>query len=98
MARRKRLAYAGEIYHVMNRGNGRMQIFHKPADYLAFLKLLEEGRQRCAMRILGYCLMPNHWHLVLWPRKAQDLSAFLGWTCSTHVRRLNRAPPQRGPG
>jgi putative transposase len=39
------------------------------------------------MRILGYCLMDNHWHLVLWPRRGKDLSNFVAWVCTTHVRR-----------
>ncbi len=47
---------AGEIYHVMNRGNCRMEIYGKAADYLAFLRLMEEGRKRTNMRILAYCL------------------------------------------
>jgi putative transposase len=58
----------------MNRGNCRMDIFRKPGDFAAFVTILEEGRQRIKMRILGSCLMSNHWHLVLWPRKTGDLS------------------------
>jgi putative transposase len=98
MARRKRQAYDDAIYHVMNRGNCRMRIFGKAGDYLAFLKLMEEGRKRTGMRILAYCLMPNHWHMVLWPRKGEDLSAFLGWTCSTHVRRWREHRHNVGEG
>ncbi len=98
MARRPRQAYGGEIYHAINRGNCRMRIFTKAGDYLAFLKLLEEGRQRTGMRILAYCLMPNHWHLVLWPAKADDLSAFIGWVCSTHVRRWREHRDNVGEG
>jgi putative transposase len=64
-----------------------MRIFSKPADYLAFVKLIEEARERTTMRILGYCLMSNHWHLVLWPRQDEDLPRFMQWLSSTHVRR-----------
>jgi putative transposase len=82
----RKVIYDG-IYHVLNRGNGRMRIFNKTGDFEAFVKLLEEGRRRVGMRILGYCLMDNHWHLVLWPRRGKDLSKFVAWVCSTHVRR-----------
>ncbi len=87
MARKLRKLADDSIYHVLNRGNGRMRIFQKAGDFEAFIKLLEEGRKRTGMRILGYCLMDNHWHLVLRPRKGQDLSRFVGWVCTTHVRR-----------
>ena len=87
MARKLRKLADDSIYHVLNRGNGRMRIFQKAGDFEAFIKLLEEGRKHTGMRILGYCLMDNHWHLVLWPRKGRDLSRFVGWVCTTHVRR-----------
>lgn len=98
MARRARSVYGGEIYHVLNRGNCRMRIFHKRADYLAFMRLLEQGRQRTGIRILAYCLLPNHWHLVLWPRKAADLAAFVGWVSNTHVRRWRQHRHSVGEG
>ena len=98
MARQPRNAYDGEIYHVINRGNCRMKIFGKPGDYLAFMKLLEEGRQRTGMRILAFCLMPNHWHMVLWPKRAEDLSRFIGWVCTTHVRRWREHRHSVGEG
>jgi putative transposase len=82
----------------MNRGNCRMRIFNKPADYLAFLTLMEEGRRRTGMRILGYCLLPNHWHIVLWPKHDGDLSAFVGWISSTHVRRWREHRRSVGEG
>ena len=98
MARRARSVIGGETYHVMNRGNCRMRIFRKPADYLAFMRLMEEGRQRTGMRILAYCLMPNHWHMVLWPRNREDLAAFVGWVSNTHVRRWREHRRSVGEG
>ena len=86
------------IYHVLNRGNCRMRIFHKTGDFQAFLKLLEEGRRRAQMRILGYCLMDNHWHLVVWPRRGKDLSNFLQWVGTTHVRRWREHRGINGEG
>ena len=87
MPRQPRKAFGGQIYHVMNRGNCRMDIFEKGDDYLSFLKTMEEGRKRTDMRILAFCLMPNHWHMVLWPRKAEDMTLFVQWVAGTHVRR-----------
>ncbi len=98
MARQARKPVDGEIYHVLNRGNCRMDIFTKPGDFQAFLKLLEEGRRRHSMRIMGYCLMDNHWHLVLWPRTGQDLSKFIGWVSTTHVRRWREHRDSSGEG
>ncbi len=98
MARKLRKLADDGVYHVLNRGNGRMRIFYKRGDFEAFLKLLEEGRKRTGMRILGYCLMDNHWHLVLWPRKAADLSRFVAWVCTTHVRRWREHRQNRDGG
>src|SRR5260221_3441967 len=82
------VAAAGIVQHVLNRGNGRMRLFRKPADYDAFANLLADAAERVpAMRLLGYCLMPNHWHLILWPRAAGDLSAYVGWLSNTPVPR-----------
>ena len=75
------------MYHAINRGDGRTPLFRTDREYLAFLALLEEGRQHVPMRILGYCLMSDHWHLVLWPRSDGDLSNFIRWVCTTQVRR-----------
>jgi len=55
-------------YHVINRGNAREDVFHQEEDFAALLKLVEEGCERLPLRVIGYCLMPNHFHLVLWPR------------------------------
>src|SRR5665213_1640651 len=64
------------VYHVLNRANARLPTFKKLDDYLAFESILAEAKLRQNMRILGYCLMPNHWHLLLWPREDSDLSDF----------------------
>jgi REP-associated tyrosine transposase len=88
MPRIARVAVGGMVQHVLNRGNGRMRLFQKPADYAAFVDLLADAGQRVpGVRLLGYCLMPNHWHLVLWPRKEGELSAYMRWLSNTHVRR-----------
>ena len=75
MPRTARASVGDVCYHVLNRGNGRSEVFHKAEDYAAFLKLLREANDRVAMRLLAYCLMPNHFHLVL--KQAKPTGAFL---------------------
>ena len=88
MPRKPRVSRGGLVYHVMNRGNNRDAIFHKQADYDAFLKVLSQVREaEPGVRLLGFCLMPNHWHLVLWPKADGQLSRFVQLLSTTHVRR-----------
>lgn len=87
MPRTARASQGGYCYHVLNRGNGRATVFHKDGDYQAFLRLLAEAHARLPMRILAFCLMPNHFHLVLWPRADGDLSKWMQWLMTSHVRR-----------
>jgi len=77
-------------YHVINRGNGRATVFHKPADSDAFVKLLAKACARLPMRLLAYCLMPNHFHLVLWPLADGDLGRWMQWLLTAHVRRYHQ--------
>ncbi len=87
MSRIRRVCSGNLIYHVINRANGRRRIFESDADYLAFERILAEARARVPVRILAYCLMPNHWHLVLWPSADGDLSRFARWMTVTHTQR-----------
>jgi putative transposase len=64
-----------------------MGVFRKPGDYLAFLELIRDGKERAGVELFGFCLMPNHWHLVLRPRRDTDLAAYLSWVSNTHVKR-----------
>lgn len=90
MPRTARASVGDVVYHVINRGNGRMQVFHRDEDYRAFVNLLAEALARRPMRILAYCLMSNHFHLVLWPRADGDLSRWMQWLMTAHVRRYHR--------
>lgn len=90
MPRTARASVGDMCYHVLNRGNGRAEVFHKPADYAAFLQLLADANERIPMRILGYVLMPNHFHLALWPRRDGDLSRWMQWLLTAQVRRYHR--------
>ena len=98
MPRTARAIEAGLIYHVLNRGNARMKLFHKDADFEAFERVLGEGLERYPVRLLTYCLMGNHWHLVVQPKTDDALGRFLGWVGVTHVRRHHEHYHTRGGG
>ncbi len=87
MPRRPRNASGGLAYHVLNRRVGRLPLFEKPADYAAFEKILQEAYERSGIRIAAYCLMPNHWHLLLWPQGDGELSEVMRWVTVTHTQR-----------
>jgi putative transposase len=75
-----------------------MTIFKKPEDYDAFERVLEEAVERTEMRLLAYCVMPNHWHLVVWPREDGELSRFTGWLTLTHTQRWHAERHSTGSG
>jgi putative transposase len=74
------------VFHVLNRGVGRMRLFLKDADFEAFERAIEKTLDTCPMRVCAYCLMSNHWHLVLWPERDGQLGAFMQKLTITHVR------------
>jgi putative transposase len=86
------------VYHVLNRANARLRIFNDDGDYKAFERILEEARDRTDMRLLAFCVMPNHWHLVVWPRHDADLSRFTGWLTLTHTQRWHAHRWSAGSG
>ena len=87
MTRIRRKCVGGIVYHGMNRANARQRIFKKRGDFEAFEKVLAEALERTPCRLLAYCIMSNHWHLLLWPHEDGDLSEFMRWLTVTHVRR-----------
>ncbi len=75
-----------------------MTIFEKAADWEAFERILTQAVERFGTRLLSYCLMPNHWHLVLWPQKDDELSQFTGWLTLTHTQRWHAHRGSTGTG
>jgi len=75
---------------VINRGNAQQDVFHKDEDFDAFVKLIGEASERLPMRVLSYCIMTNHFHLALWPHEDGDLSRWMQWFLTSHVRRYHR--------
>ncbi len=86
------------MYHVLNRANGRLRIFRKETDFEAFEKILADGTALFSMRLCGYCIMGNHWHLLLWPREDGDLSRFMRWVTLTHTQRYHTSHATVGIG
>lgn len=78
------------IYHIINRGNMRMQIFDDLDDYEYFLELLYKGAKKEKVAIHAYCLMPNHFHLLLSPEHEGSLSRMMQWVMTSHVRYYHR--------
>ena len=98
MARAHRILPAGVIHHVMNRGSRKGVLFTDRDDYLAFERLLVKARQIFLVRIIAYCLMSNHWHLLLCPQTAMNLSRFMQWVTGTHATMFRRKTDTVGQG
>jgi len=87
MPRRPRHDYGGEYYHVLNRSNGRAPIFLLPGDFQAFEVILQRAVQRSSIHLFAYCIMPNHWHLVVRPTQDGAIGPFMHWLTKTHAQK-----------
>ena len=88
MARKPRALIEGGIYHITSRGNERRAIFRDDRDRLRFLDNLADSAAAHQVRIYLYCLMPNHFHLVVQAHVAAELAKNMHWLLSTHARRF----------
>lgn len=83
----------------MNRASMGLALFEKDGDYFAFEKAMGEGLARCpGLRLVAYCLMPNHFHFVLWPHGDQEVSAYLKWVTMTFAQRWHAHRGTAGRG
>ncbi len=98
MPRRPRIASGGLAYHVLNRAVGRAVIFESDSDYQAMLRIIERTHRLIPIRIITHCLMPNHWHLVLWPDADGQLSEFMRLLTVTHTQRRHAHRHTAGDG
>jgi REP element-mobilizing transposase RayT len=89
MARKLRVEYPGAVYHVMNRGDRREAIFQDNQDREVFLQLLGEACAKTGWRVYAWCLMPNHFHLVM-TTPQPNLVAGMKWLLGTYTGRFNR--------
>jgi putative transposase len=96
MPRRPRFVIPGIAHHITQRGNNRQPVFHAAEDWRRYLDLLGRHALRCRVRILAYCLMPNHVHLVAVPENANSLALTLGRAHSEYALAWNRAARPSG--
>lgn len=98
MPRHNRVSPDGFVQHVLNRGDHRETLFFKPGDFRAFLLVVAEAARRIPMRVLAYCIMRNHFHLLLWPLEGKDLPEFMNVLMNLHIGRYLRHYPPASPG
>jgi len=98
MPKRRRLIPPDSIHHIVNRGNDKKVIFRESRDYGSFLALLREARERYAVALFAYCLMPNHFHLVLRARDLDEISAYMHFVQRAHACDLRACDRTRGHG
>ena len=65
MGRSQRTDIGGYVYHGLNRANARMTIFNRDKEYQDFEQILFDAVEKFKMKLISYCLMPNHFHLVI---------------------------------
>ncbi|TAK19180.1 MAG: hypothetical protein EPO35_00490 [Acidobacteria bacterium] len=95
---RRQEGTAGYVFHVINRGVRRMTLFSDAGDYLAWLRTFAEAQTRVPIDVFAYCLMPNHFHLVIRPRRDGDLAEFMRLGTVTHSKRWHESRGSRGTG
>jgi len=99
MGRPPRVTQPGFAYHILNRRVMRLPLFAKDHDYLAFERVLAESLERPdAPHLLAWCLMPNHWHLVVHARSQTNLSTWMQWVTVTHTHRWHAHTHTAGEG
>jgi putative transposase len=77
-------------YHALTRGNRREAVFHTRADHDAFVEAMIDARARVPVHLLGYCLMPSHFHLLIRPYRDGDLGRWMQWLLTADARRYHR--------
>jgi putative transposase len=98
MPRTARTILDGAIYHVLNRGNDRLPIFQGASDYEEFQALVTTARAAFDVPVYAYCLMPNHWHMIVRPARGVDLGRFVGRLSQKHAQRHRSRDDTVGEG
>ena len=98
MPRRKRVCPRGEVFHILNRAVARLTVFEKPADYDAFLRVLDETWEIVPLPIFAMAVMPNHWHFVVRPTTDDQVSEFFQRLTVTHTMRYHAHYKTSGTG
>src|SRR5918995_400995 len=98
MPRPPRVCLDGVPLHIVNRGNRRERVFLEDADYLGFLAALAVAAERTSVRLLVFCLMSNHFHIVLWPLIGSEIPAYIPILMNAHIRDLQARHGTAGTG
>lgn len=98
MARRRRGSHGEAYFHVINRSVRKAPLFRRPNDYRAFLEVLRQGLERHPARLISYCVMANHWHLVMGPVDPSRVSKLMHWVTVTHAVRWHHHRNTVGQG
>jgi putative transposase len=98
MPRRPRYTSAPGFFHVINRSVRKTSLFQRPTDYRAFLAALDHGLRRHPVRLVAYCVLADHFQLVVGPTDPDRLSLLMHWVCATHARRWHSHRDSIGQG
>jgi putative transposase len=98
MPKKNRNVPPNSVLHIVNRGNDKKVIFPEPVDYAAFLVLLREAREKFGVDLYAYCLMPNHFHLVVRTLGLEQISAYMHFVQREHACDLRRCWRSKGHG
>lgn len=94
---RKRFLQLQDAYfHVYNRGVSRSKIYFTPQNYRFFIQLMEEAARAHSVRVVGYCLMPNHFHFLLHQSIPFSITPFMQSVCNNYARATNKERKRRG--
>ncbi len=90
MPRAARELLKNGIYHVLNRGNNKQIVFHKEVDFHVFMSLLIKSKNKFPVLIFGYCLMPNHYHIIMQASEPVNVRRYVHWamTCFAEYSHL----------
>ena len=96
VARIARAVAPGFPHHISQRGNRRQQTFFSDDDYQSYIDLIHEWCSAYAVDLLGYCLMPNHIHLIVVPENEESMALAIGKAHLRYSRRINFREGWRG--
>ena len=96
MPRTARELVDGGYFHILNRGNNKLEVFHSRLDYLVFIGLMREAKSRFPLSLLAYCLMPNHFHFIIHAQRANNIQAFVHWAMTCFARHYHASSKTSG--
>lgn len=98
MSRQKRFDKSGNFFHVINRANGKLDVFKQQIDYDEFVEILRIALSKYKVKIFTFCIMPTHWHLVCEPLIDGEMGRFIKWISQVHAQSWHKRHKTRGSG